>query len=42
MELMDKFLKKQSIIELMDKFLNKLATSRDVGPTNLVSLYLLG
>ena len=31
MELMDKFLKNQSIIELMDKFLNKLT----MGPCNL-------
>ena len=37
MELMDKFLKNQSIIELMDKFLNKLtigpqAKEEDLGP----------
>ena len=42
MELMDKFLKNQSIIELMDKFLKQWdpATSREVGPTNLVSSIL--
>ena len=40
MELMDKFLRNQSIIELMDKFLNKLtigpqAKEEDLGLCNL-------